>query len=482
MLTAAAPPGRAAEPWHGHLLRQLRKLGLDLTAPPQAEAWQRFLESINRTYGDADRERYTLERSITLSSEEMSELNKRLAWERDQFAHIFHSAPAGMIRLELDGTLRELNPAFERIVGLSRAALVGRKLWDIGHPDDAASSRDRLEGLVAGTFGSETPAHVRFVHHSGDVAFTKVGLALVRDELGQPQWAIAVVEDVTERNRLEIELRLAQKLESVGRLAAGIAHEINTPIQFVGDNTSFLGTAFTELLALCDEYRELCQQSEGALSPEDRARLHAKDKLLERIRKNVPDAVEATLDGVSRVEHIVQSMKSFAHSDRGQRRPADLNAALRSTLTVANNELKYVAAVNTELGPLPPIPCYLSDLNQVFLNLFVNAAHAIGDVVGKTGARGTITVRSYVEGDEVVVAVGDTGSGIPPAIRNKIFDPFFTTKDVGRGTGQGLSLSRAVVVDQHGGTLTFETELGTGTTFYVRLPLRPDSSEPAVAD
>jgi PAS domain S-box-containing protein len=484
MFSGSAPsgPSSSAEPWHAHLLRQLRKLGVHAETPPAPETWVRFLASINRTYRDADRERYTLERSITLSSQEMAELNKRLAWERDQFAHIFHSAPAGMIRAELDGTLSELNPAFERIVGLPRAALVGRKLWDVGHSEDAAAVRERLDGLVAGTFDGELPAHARFVHQSGEVVFTKMGMALVRDEVGQPQSTIAVVEDVTERNRLEIELRLAQKLESVGRLAAGIAHEINTPIQFVGDNTAFLGTAFANLLELCDEYRALCEKAEGALSPEDRVRLHARDKMLDHIRQNVPQAVEATLDGVGRVEHIVQSMKSFAHPDRGQRRPADLNAALRSTLTVANNELKYVAVVNTDLGALPPIPCYLSDLNQVFLNLFVNAAHAIGDVVGKSGKRGTITVRSYVEESEVVVAVSDSGSGIPPEIRTKIFDPFFTTKDVGRGTGQGLSLSRAVVVEQHGGTLTFETEVGKGTTFYVRLPLRHDGVEPAVAE
>jgi PAS domain S-box-containing protein len=479
---SAVGTARADQPWHGHLLRQLRKLGLELDTPPDAEQWRRFLEGINRTYGDADRERYTLERSITLSSQEMLELNKQLAWERDQFAHIFHSAPAGMIRLELDGTLSELNPAFERIVGLPRADLVGRKLWDIGHPDDAGASRDRLEGLVVGTFGSELPAHARFVHRSGGEVFTKMGLALVRDEVGQPLAAIGVVEDVTERNRLEIELRLAQKLESVGRLAAGIAHEINTPIQFVGDHTSYLGAAFTELLGLCDEYRALCGKIEGGLSVADRIRLANRDDAFERIRRNVPEAVEATLDGVSRVEHIVQSMKSFAHPDRGERRPADLNAAIRSTLTVANNELKYVAAVSTDLAPLPAIPCYLSDLNQVFLNLFVNAAHAVGDVVGESGLRGTITVRSYVEGDEVVVAVGDTGTGIPSEIRTKIFDPFFTTKDVGRGTGQGLSLARAVVVDQHGGSLTFDTEVGRGTTFYVRLPLQPEASEAVAAE
>jgi signal transduction histidine kinase len=163
-------------------------------------------------------------------------------------------------------------------------------------------------------------------------------------------------------------------------------------------------------------------------------------------------------------------MKAFAHPDRHERATADLNAALHDTLTVATNELKYVAAVETDFGKIPAVPCFVSDLNQVFLNLLVNAAHAIGDVVGTTGQLGVIRVRTYLEGSVVVIAISDTGTGIPEAVRGRIFDPFFTTKEVGKGTGQGLALARAVVVDRHGGSLTFETEMGKGTTFLVRIP------------
>jgi signal transduction histidine kinase len=191
---------------------------------------------------------------------------------------------------------------------------------------------------------------------------------------------------------------------------------------------------------------------------------------LEYLRTNVVTSIASTLDGVGRVAKIVQSMKAFAHPDRGERATADLNAALRDTLTVATNELKYVAQVETDFGKIPPVPCFVSDLNQVFLNLLVNAAHAIGDVVGKTGRLGLIRVRTYLEGSVVVIAISDTGTGIPEAVRGKIFDPFFTTKEVGKGTGQGLALARAVVVDRHGGSLIFETEMGKGTTFFVRIP------------
>jgi PAS domain S-box-containing protein len=454
---------------HRHLLRQLRRLGIDPEAPPRPEDWRSFLEGVSRTYDQADRDRYMLERSITLSSREMLELNERLAWERDQFAQMFRSAPAGIIRIELDGTISDLNPAFEGIAGWARARLIGRRIWELGHTEDRESTRDRFEALSAGVH--QDPIQIRFLRESGDTVFTNMGLALVRDGGDQPRFAIALVEDLTERIRLEMRLRLGQKLESVGRLAAGIAHEINTPIQFVSDHTSYLASAFPELLAVCDEYRQMCERGRAGLPSEAWERVRSMNAVLARIQANVPQAVEATLEGVERVAHIVQSIKTFAHPARGQREKADLNAALRSTLAVAANELKNVAAVQTELGSLPLVPCFIGDLNQVFLNLLVNAAHAIADKVGSSTARGLVTVRSCRVGDEAVVSVSDTGVGIPPEIGGRIFDPFFTTKDVGRGTGQGLALARTVVVDQHGGSLSFESAVGQGTTFFVRLPL-----------
>jgi two-component system, NtrC family, sensor kinase len=172
------------------------------------------------------------------------------------------------------------------------------------------------------------------------------------------------------------------------------------------------------------------------------------------------------------VARIVRAMKEFAHVDRSsEKTAADLNRALESTLVVARNELKYVAEVETEFGEIPPVVCNLGDLNQVFLNLLVNAAHAIRDVVEDTGNKGTIRVRTWQEGDQVVVGISDTGAGIPEEIREKIFEPFFTTKEVGKGTGQGLTLARSVVVERHGGSLTFESEVGKGSTFFVRLPM-----------
>jgi len=189
------------------------------------------------------------------------------------------------------------------------------------------------------------------------------------------------------------------------------------------------------------------------------------------VLENAPAALADALDGVSRISRFVRAMKEFAHPDQAEKAPADLNHALESTLMIARNEDKYVAAVETDFGELPLVCCHLGDLNQVFLNLLVNAAHAIGDVVGASGGKGCIRIRTRSEADWVRIEIADTGSGIPEAARERIFEPFFTTKPVGKGSGQGLAIARAIVVGKHGGTLSFETEVGKGTTFIIRIPL-----------
>lgn len=284
---------------------------------------------------------------------------------------------------------------------------------------------------------------------------------------------LAIAQDVTERNRLEIDLRHAQKLEAVGRLAAGIAHEINTPIQFVGDNIHFLHGAFTDLTKVLGKYRFLRDRAANGEAVQGLAMEVAEAEKAADINylvEEIPKAIGQSLDGVTRVATLVRAMKEFAHPDRKERAAADINAALLSTLTVARNELKYVADVETELGDLPLAVCNIGELNQVFLNLLVNAAHAIGDAGNGSGQKGVIRVRTSLEEDALLISIGDTGCGIPEDIRDKVFDPFFTTKESGRGTGQGLAIAHSVVVDRHGGTLTFASEVGKGTTFFIRLP------------
>jgi PAS domain S-box-containing protein len=282
-----------------------------------------------------------------------------------------------------------------------------------------------------------------------------------------------LVAEMQERERMVIELQLAQKLESVGRLAAGIAHEINTPIQYVGDSVHFLRSAFDDLDKLFE-----CSNQAMALLPDSPERsayelevAQAAQKYdLEYLRVEVPKAFTRTFDGVERVTNIVKAMKEFAHPDAKEQSPVDLLHALQTTLLVASNEYKYVAKVRTDFAELPYVVCNVGELNQVFLNLIVNAAHAIKDS-GKDVDSGEITIRAVQEGGEAVICVSDNGCGVPAENLSKIYDPFFTTKEVGRGTGQGLAISHSIVVDKHGGEISVASEVGVGTQFTVRLPI-----------
>jgi len=285
--------------------------------------------------------------------------------------------------------------------------------------------------------------------------------------------------EMQERERIAAELRLAQKLESVGRLAAGIAHEINTPIQYVGDSVSFLQSADADLRSLRVGYQHAIQRLvaqepiESVLSDIQQMEATAD---LHFLVAEIPKAFERTLEGVERVAAIVRAMKEFAHPDGAQHELTDLNRAIETTLTVARNEYKYCAQVETRFGELPLVRCNVGELNQVFLNLLVNAAHAVAESQ-KDITSGRITIVSAAANGEVSISVTDNGCGIAPENLEKIFDPFFTTKPVGRGTGQGLAIARCIVVDKHRGRIDVHSEVGVGTTFTLRVPVGDKAPE-----
>jgi signal transduction histidine kinase len=283
----------------------------------------------------------------------------------------------------------------------------------------------------------------------------------------------AIAQEMKTRLQAEAELRQAQKLEAVGRLASGVAHEINTPIQFVSDSVHFLRDATHDLIGTLEKLRLFRRtvSASGTFAEEASAAAQAEEAAdLDYLFENAPKAVERSLDGLKRVTTIVKSMKEFAHPDTAEMVTIDLNHAIESTLIIARNEYKYIADVETVFGALPPVVCHAGEVNQAVLNIVINAAHAIEELVKGSDKRGSISIKTSVEGELVVVAISDSGGGIPETIRDRIFDPFFTTKDVGKGTGQGLAIARSVVVDKHGGELSLISEVGKGTTFYIRLP------------
>ncbi|MDD3813909.1 MAG: response regulator [Desulfocapsaceae bacterium] len=279
-----------------------------------------------------------------------------------------------------------------------------------------------------------------------------------------------------EHEKLNIQLMQAQKMESVGRLAAGIAHEINTPIQFISTNISFLNEAFKESSQLITSLLELHESIKKGEVTE--AQIKENDQIIARLdwdylREEIPRAIDQSNDGLQRVTSIVQAMKEFSHPGNKQKDTADLNRIIETTITISRNEWKYVATVATDLDPeLLPLPCLANELGQVFLNLIINAAHAIANQLGKNpeGEKGLITISTKQYDQHVEIRITDTGCGIPTHIHNKVFDPFFTTKDIGKGTGQGLTIAHDVIVGKHNGTIDLESEPGSGSTFIIRLP------------
>jgi signal transduction histidine kinase len=282
-----------------------------------------------------------------------------------------------------------------------------------------------------------------------------------------------------ERRRAEMALAQSRKMESIGQLAAGIAHEINTPIQFIGDSIAFIRDSFEELNGVRRDCLALCAALEqsGDQGGRDEALRRLREGMAwEELESEVCEALDRTQEGLRRVSEVVSAMREFSHPSGREKERADLNHAIQNTVTIANSQYRHVAELVAELGDIPPVRCHLGEINQVLLNLIVNAAQAMEDSANG-GERGAITVRSRLAGDSVRVEVCDTGPGIRDEIRRRVFDPFFTTKPVGRGTGQGLALAHASIVKKHGGRLDFESRVGEGTTFWFTLPIDSDAEE-----
>jgi two-component system, NtrC family, sensor kinase len=409
------------------------------------------------------------ESKVEPAAEKTHQLLDSLARERNVLRTMIDLMPAFVYAKDIHSRFIAANARLAKYMGTTPAGLIGKTDFDF-YPLAMAEKffADEQNLIKSGVPLIDHEELVYDKERDVERVFLTSKIHL-RDADGRPIGIVGTGVDITEHKAAEKRTAAGERLESIGRIAAGVTHEINTPIQFLKDTLSFLSDGMQEMTQYIDELR--ATHSAPPKSEVD----------FEGLRAEIPPALERMADGLSRIAEIVRSMKEFSHSDRREMSPVDLNRAIKSTLVIARGEYRYVADVETVFAPLPLVLCHGGQVSQVVLNLVVNAAHAIGDVFKTTGVRGKITVSTRIEGDRVVIAIEDTGGGIPDAVRARIFEPFFTTKELGRGTGQGLSIARNAIVKDHGGSLDFETQPGKGTTFFVRLPLEPLAEESLAA-
>ena len=388
------------------------------------------------------------------------------------------SVPSILIGTDALGEITRWNLAAANTFALSASDVRHKSLKDCGIKWTGSATETEIDSWLQ---IEEANRRVNLpFEKDGSPHFLGLSVNRVTSENGQNVGLLITGTDITERRTLEDQLRQAQKLEAIGQLAAGIAHEINTPTQYVGDNTTFVKQSWPAISDLAHAAQNVAQEcAAGSLSAESTARLRQciQNADLDYLLEEIPKAIDQSLEGVQRVAKIVHAMKEFSHPGSEEKFALDINRAIETTITVARNEWKYVADVETSFDPtLPLVHCYGGEFNQVILNLLINAAHAIRQVVDD-GARGKILVATRQEEDSVEVSIQDTGGGIPEEIQSRIFEPFFTTKPVGQGTGQGLALAHTTIVKKHNGRIWFESLAGNGTTFFIRLPVSPGTKE-----
>ncbi|QEG20796.1 hybrid sensor histidine kinase/response regulator [Mariniblastus fucicola] len=386
---------------------------------------------------------------------------------------LIQSISSLLIGLNGKGCVTRWNHVATEVLGIEESDAMGTRFVDL---DIEWSKPEKVRGVVCSKSSQcRRREEVQFTDADGQTKTIDMHVcSIVNDPTSQSRLIIA--NDITRQKFLKSQLDQSQRLESVGQLAAGVAHEINTPMQYIGDNVRYVAKSIERMQTLLDVLPDFVDDTvsdEQMLLLRQTLREQTESRKVKSSLQQIPEALSDSIEGVESVARIVAAMKELSHPGGNEMSHVSLTHILESTITVARNEWKYVADVETDFcDSLPEIPAFASELNQAFMNMIINSAHAIGEQIeeGRT-SKGKIRIVTRVEGKFAFVSIEDTGGGIPEKVRERIFEPFFTTKDVGKGTGQGLAIAHSVIVSKHSGSLSFDVEDGVGTTFNVRLPL-----------
>lgn len=403
-------------------------------------------------------------------------LRSRTESKNELLVKAIHQISDEVVISDLEHRVLYRNRAVQRKFSMTADSVAALAVAELFAPGNEEVFRQMEECLVS---GEEWRGKSTRTDEEGHIRTEQLSVFPIRDDEEKIINYVAIRRDVTRETDLEKRLLQSQKSQSIGQLAAGIAHEINTPTQYVSDNVNFLGDSFESLAKILGQHRELVEQVRNG-EPSNRldefvsrCAKAIEEEDIDFLQEEIPLSISQSADGLSRIAKIVLAMKEFSCPETDEKVPADLNQAIRSTVQVCANEWKYVADLEVELeAGLPLVPCFIGELNQVILNMVVNSAHAIAQSNPGGAEKGIIRIETKSRINHVLVIISDSGCGIAPEIIDKVFDPFFTTKDVGKGIGQGLSMAYSTIVDIHSGSIEVESEPGEGTAFQIRLPLR----------
>lgn len=410
---------------------------------------------------------------------EKRQVEEQLAREREILSISLASIGEAIVTINPSGEIVLFNNAAQQITEYSAREAVGKPAHEILRILDEKTAKvldDPINQLleIDKTLDINTPPRRPVLLTKTEKKILIAGkITPIRIEQHKNAGYVLVFDDVTLKEQIAAQSMLSLKMESIGQLAAGIAHEINTPIQYLGDNLNYIQHALETYIESDQKLTNFLH----SLSPSNQEAQKVMDfrnsQRIDHLNKEIPNAILESFEGLERVRKIVMAIREFSHPSQKIKTYSDINKSVQTTVTISRNEWKYIADLETDLDAnLPLVLCRIDELNQVLLNMIVNAAHAIQEKQKETDKeKGKITIKTSQDHDKVVIAVMDTGCGISEKILDRIFDPFFTTKDVGKGTGQGLSLAYNIIVNHHHGTIHVSTKENIGTTFTIELPI-----------